>query len=94
MNENTKVRLKKLLDVTDLSGEKVMIDFETGKYFLLKGAANEIWDILSKNINSPISISHIRQKLMEIYDVDANTCIDSIKELLSQMDKNGFVELS
>ena len=41
MNDNTTVHLIKHLDVTDLSGEKVMIDFSTGKYFLLKGSANE-----------------------------------------------------
>ena len=42
MTENSMVRLIKNLDVTDLDGEKVMIDFSSGKYFLLKGAANEI----------------------------------------------------
>ena len=42
MNDNTIVHLVKHLDVTDLAGEKVMIDFATGKYFLLKGSANEI----------------------------------------------------
>ena len=40
MNDNTIVHLVKHLDVTDLAGEKVMIDFATGKYFLLKGSAS------------------------------------------------------
>ncbi len=31
MTENSKVRLIKNLDVTDLDGEKVMIDFSSGK---------------------------------------------------------------
>lgn len=89
MNDTTKVHLIKQLDVTDLSGEKVMIDFSTGKYFLLKGAANEIWDMLANDI----TISDIRKSLMEIYDVDAETCTCSIRNFLLQMQQNGFIEL-
>jgi len=66
MNDNTIVHLVKHLDVTDLAGEKVMIDFATGKYFLLKGSANEIWDMLDQDV----TISEIRNSLMNIYDVD------------------------
>lgn len=89
MKDTTKIHLIKQLDVTDLSGEKVMIDFSTGKYFLLKGSANEIWDMLS----SDITIADIRKALMEIYDVDAETCTKSIQNFIMQMQQNGFVEL-
>ena len=64
MNDNTIVHLVKHLDVTDLAGEKVMIDFATGKYFLLKGSANEIWDMLDQDV----TILEIRNSLMNIYD--------------------------
>ena len=43
MEKNAIIKLKKQLNVTDLAGEKVMIDFESGKYFLIKGAGNDIW---------------------------------------------------
>ena len=89
MNDTTKVHLIKQLDVTDLSGEKVMIDFSTGKYFLLKGSANEIWDMLSKDV----TVADIRKSLMEIYDVDFETCTNSIHNFLLQMQQNGFIEL-
>lgn len=89
MSEQTKVHLIKQLDVTDLSGEKVMIDFSTGKYFLLKGSANEIWDMIANDI----TVAEIRDSLMEIYDVDEDTCMTSIQNFLLQMQQNGFVEL-
>ncbi len=89
MSEKTKVHLIKQLDVTDLSGEKVMIDFSTGKYFLLKGSANEIWDMITNDI----TVAEIRDSLMEIYDVDEDTCMTSIQNFLLQMQQNGFVEL-
>jgi hypothetical protein len=94
MNENTKVNLVKKLDVTDLSGEKVMIDFSTGKYFLLKGSANEIWDILINNISNPISVNDIKNSLMEIYDVDSETCLASVISFLTQIEKNNFITCS
>ena len=89
MSENTKIHLIKQLDVTDLSGEKVMIDFSTGKYFLLKGSANDIWDMLSNDI----TVAEIKNNLMQIYDVDEETCMASVQNFLSQMHQNGFVEL-
>ena len=48
MNRDEKLKLKRKLNVTDLAGEKVMIDFETGKYFLIKGVGNDIWDMLQE----------------------------------------------
>lgn len=89
INESTIIHLVKQLDVTDLSGEKVMIDFETGKYFLLKGAANEIWDMLSEDI----SVADIKKNLLTIYEVDEETCLNSVLEFLEQMKKNQFIEL-
>lgn len=89
LSDNTKIHLIKQLDVTDLSGEKVMIDFSTGKYFLLKGSANEIWDMLSEDV----TIAEIKDSLMKIYDVDEETCLASVNSFILQMQKNGFVEL-
>lgn len=86
---NTTVHLIKHLDVTDLSGEKVMVDFSTGKYFLLKGSANDIWDMLSEQI----TVGEIQTKLMNIYDVDAETCLSAIIEFLQQMLQNEFISL-
>lgn len=86
---NTIVHLVKHLDVTDLSGEKVMVDFTTGKYFLLKGSANDIWDMLSDKITA----GEIQSKLMEIYDVDAETCFSAIVNFLHQMLENEFITL-
>ena len=89
LNESTIVHPVKDLDVTDLSGEKVMIDFSTGKYYLLKGSANDIWDMLADNI----TVKVIKEKLMEIYDVDEETCLSSISDFLLSIEKNGFITL-
>jgi hypothetical protein len=89
MTNNSKIRLIKKLDVTDLDGEKVMIDFSSGKYFLLKGAANEIWDY----IQAPIIVSDILQNLVNVYDVPEDTCRESIFSFLNQLEKYAFISV-
>ena len=70
-----------------------MIDFSTGKYFLLKGAANEIWDMLTKDGAEKITVGTIKKNLLEIYDVDEETCLSSITSFLKQMKENEFIEI-
>lgn len=73
--------MKRQLNVTDLSGEKVMIDFETGKYFLIKGVGNDIWDM----IQSDITVGDIISKLMEEYDVSEAECESSVMDFLNKL---------
>ena len=88
MDRNKSIILKKKLNVTDLSGEKVMIDFETGKYFLIKGSGNDIWDMLQEEITP----AQIVENLLEIYDVSAKECEKSVMNFLGQMQQNGFID--
>lgn len=90
MEKGTTIKLIKQLDVTDLAGEKVMIDFETGKYFLLKGSANDIWDILV-NASNGILVEDIIQKLMDDYEVDYEVCQASVMDFLQHLDSLDFI---
>ncbi|WP_022765653.1 PqqD family peptide modification chaperone [Butyrivibrio sp. XPD2006] len=90
MNKNTKVKLIKKIDVTDIAGDKVMIDFETGKYYMLKGTAVDVWD----NIQSEITIAELLEKLMAIYDVDEETCLKGIEDFLIQLENSKFISLT
>jgi predicted transcriptional regulator len=84
------IKVLKKPEVSDLAGEKVMIDFESGKYFMLKGVANDIWDALEDGITSQI----IADKLMHEYEVDAKTCIDSVTEFLNILADKGFISMA
>lgn len=90
MTVNSIIDFAKQLDVSDLNGEKVMIDFETGKYFCLKGTANDIWDYMSEE-KSNILVSNIIKKLLSEYEVDEKTCTDSVLAFLEQLKGNGFI---
>lgn len=89
MTDNSKIHLVKKLDVTDLAGEKVMIDFSTGKYFLLKGSANDIWDY----IQTPITVGEIMEKLLAEYEVTPEECRYNILTFLERLNDYGFIEI-
>ena len=87
--DNYKIRILKKPDVTDLAGEKVMIDFESGKYFMLTGSANDIWDMLYDGAES----KSIMAALTEIYDVDACVCREGVMKFLVELENIGFISL-
>ena len=82
-----KVKLKKKLNVTDLSGEKVMIDFESGKYFMIKGTGNDIWDIIQEET----TVGEIVEKLLAEYDVSRQECEASVCEFLGKLRELEFI---
>ena len=88
MDKNTKIVMKKQLNVTDLAGEKVMIDFETGKYFVIKGAGNDIWDMLKEEITP----AQIIENLLKEYDVSPEECEKSVMEFLEKMQSYQFID--
>ena len=90
MNKETKVKLIKNIDVTDLAGDKVMVDFETGKYYMLKGTAADIWE----NIQTETTIGQICDTMMSTYDVDEETCLKGIENFLTQLESSKFISIS
>ncbi len=87
MNRNEKIKLKKTLNVTDLSGEKVMIDFDSGKYFMIKGTGNDIWDLIQEEI----TVDDIIKKLLSEYDVSEEECAKSVEEFLGKLKEYDFI---
>ena len=87
MDRNSKIILKKKLNVTDLAGEKVMVDFECGKYFLIKGVGNDIWDMIQEEITP----DEIIEKLLSEYDVSCEECEKSVMEFLNKMESLNFI---
>ena len=84
-----KVMILNKPEVADLAGEKVMIDFSSGKYFLLKGVANDIWDML----DDTLTIDNICKQLLEVYDIDEDTCKQQVLAFLKSIEEKGFIKL-
>ncbi len=88
MELNSVIKLKKTVSVADLSGEKAMIDFETGKYYLIKGTGNDIWDMIQEEI----SVAEIIDRLLEEYDVTREKCTESVLNFLENLKTKGFID--
>lgn len=88
MDKTAPIRLKKKLNVTDLAGEKVMIDFETGKYFLIKGTGNDIWDMLQQETTP----EKIIEQLLSEYEVSREECEASVMAFLDKLGSYGFID--
>ena len=87
MKKDKKIVLKKQIEVTELAGEKVMIDFESGKYFLVKGVGNAIWDYLQQETTP----AEIVSKLLEEYEVEPSVCETQVFEFLEKMEEYDFI---
>ena len=87
MEDKCKIVLKKSINTSELAGEKVMVDFESGKYFLIKGAGNDIWDM----IQTPVTYGQIIKGLLETYDVDEDTCKKTTDDFLNKLVEQNFV---
>ena len=90
MNKDTKINLVRKIDVTDMAGDKVIVDFETGKYYMLKGTAADIWE----NIQSETTLGALIETLLSIYDIDEDTCLKGTEAFLKQMVDVNFITLS
>ena len=87
MDKNQTIRIVKKLNVTDLAGEKVMIDFDSGKYFMIKGAGNDIWDLLQEETTP----AKIIDSLLSEYDVSPEECEKSVMSFLEKMESYNFI---
>lgn len=88
ITELSKIKVSGKPEVTDLCGEKVMVDFQKGKYFMLKGVANDIWNMLEDEME----VRGIIERLLEEYEVDVETCKTSTIEFLEKLEVLGFIE--
>lgn len=88
MDNKKEIQIVKKLNVTDLAGEKVMVDFDTGKYFMIKGVGNDIWDMIQEKI----TVEKIIETLLEEYEVSREECEEAVIKFLEQMQSYGFIK--
>ncbi|MBQ5560575.1 MAG: PqqD family protein [Lachnospiraceae bacterium] len=82
------IKMKNTPNVTDLAGDKVMVDFAQGKYFMLKGVGNDIWDLMDDGMK----VSDIVAELQKEYEVSEEECLTETIKFLSQLEELNFIE--
>ena len=81
MELETVVERNQEIDASDLDGEKVMMDMESGNYFMLNPVGSRIWDLIDK----PVTVAEIINSLREEYEVEESECQQAVKEFLHEL---------
>ncbi|GIM27393.1 hypothetical protein CPJCM30710_00590 [Clostridium polyendosporum] len=90
INLNTTVGKIYDIDVTDLNGEKVMMNLESGQYFVLNDVGSRIWEL----IEAPITVNEVINKLLDEYDVDYKSCEEAVIAFLTRMNYAELIKIS
>ncbi|MFZ2956569.1 MAG: lasso peptide biosynthesis PqqD family chaperone [Candidatus Ozemobacteraceae bacterium] len=87
MKENTKIRRNPDLVTSDLDGEVVMMNVETGKYYNLGKVGGKIWALLEKEI----TFTRLIDALMDKYDVERAKCESETTAFLQMLAKQRLI---
>jgi hypothetical protein len=73
----------------DMAGEAVTLNLESGMYFGMDKVAARIWDLLEE----PRTLKHIRDVILQEYQVDQESCERDLLAFLDQMESAGLIEI-
>lgn len=84
---------EKLQRSNDLLGaavgdELLMMSIEKGSYFSLNAVATRIWELLE----SPITFDELVARLMQEYEVPADTCRREVERFLAALRERGMLD--
>ncbi|HEX8615972.1 MAG TPA: PqqD family peptide modification chaperone [Thermoanaerobaculia bacterium] len=74
---------------SEIGGEVVILGVTAGRYFGLDQVGVRIWQL----IQSPMSISTIRERLLAEYDVEPARCEADLLRILEQMHASGLIDV-
>jgi Coenzyme PQQ synthesis protein D (PqqD) len=72
---------------TEIDGEVVALNIETGNCYGLNPVGSRVWNLMS----APIRISDICARLITEYQVQAQTCEEQVMVLLEQLRAEGLI---
>ena len=77
------------IDDTDLDGEKVMMNLDKGQYFMMNEVGSRIWELIEGNT----PIVNIIEALTNEYDVDEETCENTVMEFLGRLKNADLIKV-
>ena len=90
INLETVINKNLEIDDTDLDGEKVMMNLDKGEYFMMNEVGSRIWEIINESIN----VKGIIEALRSEYEVDEETCKDTVIEFLGRLNDAELISIS
>ncbi len=74
----------------ELGAGAAILDLRTGTYFSLNSVGAFVWNLLE----SPRSVSELREAVQERYDVAEEQCRADIERLVGELEKASLVRVS
>lgn len=84
---NTKVTQKEGNIVSDMDGEKVMLNIQNGKYYNLGKTGGVIWEL----ITVPQMVGELVDKLLKEYEVEKSECEKQVITFLYVLYKEDLI---
>ena len=75
--------------VSDMSGEKVMLSVDKGKYYNLGEIGGQIWDLIEEKID----INQLVVTLMSKYNVEQSECEEQVIAFLEHLLEEELIEV-
>lgn len=91
LNLTSVISKKAELLSSEVDGEVVMMNIETGRYIGMNHVGSEIWKILEEG---PLSVNQICKELLLSYKIDQTTCEQEALSFCNQMLKEKLIELN
>lgn len=76
--------------VSDMDGEKVMMNIDNGNYYNLGRIGGRIWDL----VGTPISAVELVTALMSEYDVEQTVCEEQVISFLKLLSDEGLIHFA
>jgi hypothetical protein len=73
----------------DLAGEAAILNLKNSVYYGLDPIGARIWNL----IQTPNSVSAVRDVILQEYDVDAEDCERDLLQLLQKLATEGLIEI-
>lgn len=77
------------IDTSDIDGEKIMMNLDTGSYFTLNEIATHIWDLTEQ----PVRIEEVVKYLLGKYEIDEITCKEQVLGLVIELYKHQLITI-
>lgn len=89
IKSETLVCQKKDVYLTELDEDRVMMDIETGNYYILNSMGSIIWDKIAEKI----SVGQLVQQLLEEYEVESDNCKTQVISYLTELQNINLVTI-
>lgn len=86
---HTVVAAQKEQVASDLSGEVVILNPQSGIYYGLDGVGTFVWHL----IQEPKTVNAVRDAILEEYEVDPERCERDLLALLEKLAAEGLIEV-